>query len=193
MRRDCAVTSGPMPSPPTTATLIMFDETFMRDPLSKMNPRPLGAVGGLKGANFGVALQRELDFIEALQEPGAAARIDLKAMHLSGWRGDRLLLQVDRHAACALTLLDFNRKTIDDLLVDDDGQDSVLETVGEKDIAKTRADDGADAIFLERPHRALARGAATEIRPSDQDFRVAIRLAVEDELRIVRSVRQIAQ
>src|SRR4029450_12635255 len=28
-RCDCAVTSGPMPSPPTTATLIMLDGLFM--------------------------------------------------------------------------------------------------------------------------------------------------------------------
>src|ERR1700722_13094339 len=33
MRRDCAVTSGPMPSPPTTAIFIMFDDALMHDSL----------------------------------------------------------------------------------------------------------------------------------------------------------------
>ena len=45
---------------------------------------------------------------------------------------------------------------VDDFLVDDDGQDAVLETIGEKDVAEAGADDGADALFLQRPYRALA-------------------------------------
>src|SRR3954469_20474130 len=35
IRCDCAVTSGPMPSPPTTATLTMLDKLFM--PISLQN------------------------------------------------------------------------------------------------------------------------------------------------------------
>jgi hypothetical protein len=31
-----------------------------------MNPGPLGPIGGLKGANFAVALQRQCDLVEAL-------------------------------------------------------------------------------------------------------------------------------
>src|SRR5579862_2088154 len=113
-----------------------------------MYPGPILAVGHLEGANFGVALQRELDLVKALQEAGAAARVDLEAMDFSGRRDDRLFFQIDRNAPRALALLDLHREPIDDLLVDDDGEDSVLEAVGKEDVAKARADDGADAPFL---------------------------------------------
>src|SRR5579864_4790120 len=95
----------------------------------KMNPRPLRPVGGLEGANLAVALERQFDFIETLQETSAAARIDLEAMHLSRWRRDGLFFEIDADAPSALALLDFHRKPIDDLLVHDDRQDAVLKTV----------------------------------------------------------------
>src|SRR5580698_6441639 len=108
-----------------------------------MNPRPLGPVGGLKGTNFSVALQRQLDLVEADQQTGAAARIDLETMHLSRGRSDRLLFQIDSHATRALAVLDFHCQFIDDRLVDHYRKDAVLEAIGEEDIAKARADDGA--------------------------------------------------
>src|SRR5579863_6993771 len=107
----------------------------------KMYPGPILAVGDLKGANVGIALQRQLDLVEALQEAGAAARVDLEAMDFSGRRRHGLLLQIDRDAPRPLALLDFHREAIDDLLVDHDREDSVLEAVGEEDVAKARADD----------------------------------------------------
>src|SRR5579862_9903407 len=102
----------------------------------KMNPWPLGLVGRLKGADLGVTLQRQLNFIETLEETRAPARVDLEAMHLSGRRSDRLLLKIDTNTTCALALLDLHCEAINDLLVDDDGQDTVLETVGKKDVAE---------------------------------------------------------
>src|SRR5580658_5986245 len=112
-----------------------------------MYPWPILAVGDLEGADFGVALQRQLDLVEAFQQPGAAARIDLEAMDLSGRGRDGLLFQIDRDAPRPLAVLDFHGEPIDNLLVDHDRQDSVLETVREKDIAEARTDDGADAPF----------------------------------------------
>ena len=158
-----------------------------------MDPRPLGAVGGLEGPDFVVAPQRQRDFVEAFEQSGAAARIDLETMPLSRRRGDGLLLEIDADAPRALGVLDLGGEAIDDLLVDDDRQDAVLEAVGEEDVAEARADDGADAHLLQRPHRAFARGAAAEIRAGDEDFRLPVRLAVQDEFRIFRAVRQIAQ
>src|SRR6202023_1255068 len=101
-------------------------------------------IGGLKGAYLVVALQCERDFIEAVQETRAEARIDLEAMHSSRWRGDRLLFQIDGDAPSALAVFDFHREPVDNFLIDGDRQDAVLKAVGEKDIAKARADNGAN-------------------------------------------------
>src|SRR5579871_5029478 len=159
----------------------------------KVNPGPRGPVAGLKGANFVVALQRQCDLVEALQKTGAPARIDLEAMHLPRWRGDRLLFEIDSDAARALAVLDFHGEGIDNLLVDHDRQDAVLEAVGEKDIAKARSDNGANAFLLKRPYRAFTRRPATEIRTGDKHLRVSVRLAVQDEGGILRPIRQITQ
>src|SRR5262249_22393929 len=132
-------------------------------------------------------------FIEPLEKTLAPARIDLEAVPLPQGRGDRLRFQIDTDATCALRRFDLGRKTIDDVFVHNDGQNPILETIGEEDIAETRADDRADTHFLERPHGPLTRGAATEIRTGDQYFGLPVRFAIEDEFGILRSVGQIAQ
>src|SRR4051794_37202277 len=78
-RWDCAVTSGPMPSPPTTATLVMLDRLFMSFPC-KMNPRALGAIRGLERPDLLIAPQRQLNLVEAREQAGTPARIDLERM-----------------------------------------------------------------------------------------------------------------
>src|SRR5712671_866528 len=78
-RCDCAVTSGPMPSPPTTATLVMLDKLFMSFPC-KVYPRTVRAIGGLERLDFMLASQRELDFVEAFEQSGATARVDLETV-----------------------------------------------------------------------------------------------------------------
>src|SRR6185312_17160730 len=112
---------------------------------------------------------------------------------LSRRRDDRLLLQIDADAPSALGLLHVSSEAIDDLLVDNNRQDAVLEAIGKEDVAKTRDDDGADAHFLQRPHRAFTRGAATEIRTGNENFRLPIRLAIEDEFGVFRTIGQIAK
>src|SRR5271167_3830025 len=96
-RCDCAVTSGPMPSPPTTATLVMLDRLFMSFPC-KMDPRALRAIGALERCDLMLAPQGELDFIETFEQSSATARVDLKSVSGSRRRGDGLLLQVDTDA-----------------------------------------------------------------------------------------------
>src|SRR5205823_9505787 len=109
-----------------------------------VDPGTFGAVGRLKGADFVIALQCQRDFIETFQQPRAPARIDGKFVPLSRRRQDRLLLQVDADAPGTLGLLHFRSKAIDDRLADDNRQDTVLEAIGKEDVAKARADDGAD-------------------------------------------------
>src|SRR5262249_24855656 len=159
----------------------------------EMDPGPRGAIGFLERADFMVTLQGQHYFVQSLQQPLAAARIDLETQRFALWRRDGLRFQIDRDPPRSLRRLDLRGKIFRGLFVDNDGQNAVLETIGEEDIAKARADDGADAHFLQRPYRALARRARAEILPHHQDFCLTIGLAVEDELRILRAVRQIAQ
>jgi hypothetical protein len=48
-----------------------------------MNPGPRGAIGGLKSADFVIALQRQGDFIETPKQSCAPARIDLETVSSS--------------------------------------------------------------------------------------------------------------
>src|SRR5260370_31757394 len=105
-----------------------------------MDPWPRCAVSDLKGPDFVVALQRQCDFIEPLQQAFATSRINLEPMRLSGRRNDRLFLEIDADAPRALRDLDLRREAIDNRLVDDDRQYAVLETVGEEDVAEARTD-----------------------------------------------------
>jgi hypothetical protein len=104
------------------------------------------------------------------EQAGAAARIDLEAVPLAGRRSDRLLLEVDADPAGSLGAFDLRGKAVDDRLVDHNRQDSVLKAVGKENIAEPRADDGADAQLLQRPHRPFAGRAAAEIRTCDRGF-----------------------
>src|SRR6267142_315731 len=158
-----------------------------------MDPGPFRPVGRLKGADFVIALQCQRDFIETFQQAGATARIDCKIVPLSRRRDDRLLLQVDADTPGTLGLLHLGGKAIDNLLVDDNRQDAVLEAIGKEDVAKARTDDGADAHFLQRPDRAFTRRTAAEIRTGNENFRTSIRLTVQDEFRVFRTVGQIAK
>src|ERR1700688_2354140 len=158
-----------------------------------MDPWPRGAVGGLEGPDFVVTPQRQRNFIKSLQQARAPARIDLEAVFLARRRDDRLRVEINPDAPGTLGDLDLCGEAVDDFLVDNDRENAVLEAVREKNVAKARADHGADAHLLQRPHRAFTRGAAAEIRSGDEDFRLPVRLSVQDEFRIFRTIRQITQ
>jgi hypothetical protein len=60
-----------------------------------MDPWPLHTISRLEGPDFVVALQGRQDFVEAFEQAGAAARIDLEMMLFSGRRQDGLRFEID--------------------------------------------------------------------------------------------------
>src|SRR5262249_37636727 len=109
-----------------------------------MDPGPGGAIGFLERADFIVALQGQHYFVQSLQQALAPARIDVETQRFALWRRDGLRFQIDRDLSRSLRRLDLRGKIFSGLFVDNDGQDAVLEAIGEEGIAKARADDGPD-------------------------------------------------
>ena len=101
-----------------------------------MDPGPLIAVRGLESPDFVVAPQCQQDLIETFEQSGAAAGVDFKTVLLSRRRRDGLRLKIDADASRSLRVLDLRGKAIDNLFIDNDGEDSVLEAVGKENIAE---------------------------------------------------------
>src|SRR5258708_24713116 len=99
-------------------------------------------------------------------------------MYLAVRKGDDLLFEVNRDLE-ARRGLDARQNLGDDIGRKPDGEEAVLQAVVAEDIAESRGDRGAKAIIVQRPHRVLARGAATEIFVSDKNARIAPGLLIE--------------
>ena len=89
--------------------------------------------------------------------------VDLEARDLPVAEADLLRGEVDLArspaAATALALVLGQR----------DRQQADLRAVGGEDVGERRRDDRREAVVLERPRRVLARGAAAEVAPGDED------------------------
>src|SRR5258706_16093854 len=70
------------------------------------------------------------------------------------------------------------------------GQQADLERVLPEDVAERRRDDRLEAPVLQRPWRVLARRAAAEIAPGEQDARVLGVRAVQLEVRVLAPVEE---
>ena len=70
------------------------------------------------------------------------------------------------------------------LLVDDHGQQAVLQAVGAEDVGELGADDGLEAEILQRPGRVFARRAAADVAAGDQDGGALRFGLVEREIRL---------
>src|SRR5204863_9337595 len=129
--------------------------------------------------------QREADLVEPVQQAVLAERIDVE-VHAERLIGGRygLLLEV-HHQAEARERIAFVEQAIDFALGEDDREKAVLERVDEEDVGVRRRNYAAEAVIDERPGRMLARGAAAEILPGEQDRRVAISRLVQHELRVL--------
>src|SRR5229473_4925359 len=106
-----------------------------------MDPGPRFAVGRLESANFMVALQRQRNLVETLQQAFASARINFEPMLFARRRDNRLPLQINADPSRPLREPDLGGQAIDNLLVDDNGKNSVLKAVGKENVAETRTDD----------------------------------------------------
>src|SRR5207249_4684683 len=121
----------------------------------------------------------------------------LPAVRLDGERGGEartvfhaLLLEIDRQAVIAPPSgrLVAARQLGDLPGREPHGQHSVLAAVGVEDIRERGGQDGAEAVFRERPHRVLARRAAPKVRPGEQDARTLGLGPVQLERRIGTAV-----
>ena len=182
-----------MPSPPTTATLTMLDGLFM--PISSQNGsraarrgRPPERRGFRCRAATSARLHRDLQASPARRRGSISkrCRFPVGEVIVCSSRSTPM-----RPAPCVGSISAARPSTIS--LSTTIGKDAVLKAVGEENIAEARADDGADAHLLQRPHRAFTGGAAAEIGTGDEDFRLPIRLAVQNEFGVLRTIRQIAQ
>src|SRR5438094_10221435 len=76
-----------------------------------------------------------------------------------------------------------------DLLGQDTRRDDrILTAVGVKGVRERRYENRTEAVLAERPHRVLARRAAAEILPREQDARAPSDGMVELEVRIRAAV-----
>ena len=101
-------------------------------------------------------------------------------------------LEVDdeMHAGRARDLL---QQPVDDILREHHRQEAVLQRVRREDVAERRRDRDAKAVVVQRPYRVLARRPATEVAVGDHDAGRAVRGLIEQEVRLLAAVRQVAQ
>src|SRR6266702_2557781 len=84
---DCAVTSGPMPSPGRTA---IFIQTSPRSDI-------FAAIAVLEGDDLVDLGEREGHFIDAVQQAVPGERVDLERVARAVGQGNGLARQVDLH------------------------------------------------------------------------------------------------
>ncbi len=132
-------------------------------------------------------LQGQADVVEAVEQAVFAELVHLEGDHLAARGGDGLRLQIHTQAV-AFAGLYFLEQAVHRLLVEDDRQDAVLETVVEEDIRKARRDDDAKAIVEQCPRRVLTRGTAAKVLARQQNTRTLEARLVKHEVRIQRSV-----
>jgi hypothetical protein len=118
-------------------------------------------------------LQGDADVVEATQQAVLDVGLDLE-LEDPGGAVDGLVVDVDP----GLPRLGDGPAV---LLVEDRRQQPDLGAVGVEDVGEGGRDDRLEAEVLQRPGSVLARGAAAEVRPRDEDrVRLQLDLAVAD-------------
>src|SRR5664279_1349001 len=152
-RTPCATTSGPMPSPGSSA---IFARISVRS-------RARALVGG--DLHF---LRGEIaELVDTLEHAVAREGIDGEVETLTARECERLRFEIDREARRWLAC-DQRRDALDDGLRQRDGKKPVAERVVAEDVRELAAHHGAKAVAEERPRRMLARGTAAEVLSGHQ-------------------------
>src|SRR6202453_2586762 len=154
-RTASAVTSGPMPSPPSTAIRACILGSF-----------PVSASGWTRGLVTLDVLELALqvtELVHAVQQAVACERLDRERHGDARRQSHRRGIQVDG---------DIGARMLDEPLrgglVDEDRQEPVLQRIVAEDIRDLGADHGPNPVIHERPGRMFTRGAAAEIADGDQ-------------------------
>src|SRR2546421_5054286 len=159
-------------------------------PLNAMRVEPAWA-GRFVVSNLGLVAQREGDVVETFEEAVAAEVVYReRGVEARAVRHDAAF-EINRQSVVA-ELARAPREFGDLGVGERDGQDAVLRAVVHEDVCEGGRDDGAEAVVEERPGRVLARGAAAEVAPGDEDGRATVARLVQDERRVGRAVRIVA-
>ncbi|PYS76229.1 MAG: hypothetical protein DMF66_15880, partial [Acidobacteria bacterium] len=149
-------------APPKT---LRFEKVVFNTEGRSVERRP---VGRLEGGDLVLVDERAPDLVEPLEQVRAREVVDLEPERLAGRARDRARLEIDGHPGAALAV-DLVHQPADELLGKLDRQEPDLHAVGLEDVRERRADQHVEAVLLERPRRVLARRAAAEVAPGDED------------------------
>src|SRR5574343_918333 len=188
-RTASAVISGPIPSPGSTRILrdirVYSRELFAG--LFREEPGLLVPTAIVIGMNRVRMAQRQTNIIPTVDQAFLAERIHVKGNRIAGRRPDDLIRQIHDQAVTRCGHR-FGKQSINHRCRQDDGQDTVLEAVVEKDVRKGLGDDGTEAVIEQCPRCVFARTAATEILARQQDSSPLEAGLIQRELRIQRPV-----
>ena len=187
-----ATISVPMPSPGRMAIFMCSSRDARRGarpaaPFALQSGEPGLVVQPprLERADLVGVLQRESDVVPAVQQAVACGT----GRRRSCTSGCRPRVTTDwrpgRWSACSRgsTATSVNSRSTS-RSASTIGQQPVLEAVVEEDVGERRRDQRAEAVIGERPGRVLARAAAAEVLPREQDRGAPVARLVEHEIGI---------
>lgn len=141
-------------------------------------------------ADCGVLLQGQGDIIETVEEALPTKFFDVEVEFESFLVMDRFRLEVDRQSVDATICL--FEQLVDLRWGEDDGQDTVLETIVEEDVGEALGDDNTKTVIFQRPDGVFTAGTAAEVPSRDQDAGTGRVRLVQLEIRIVVSLVVVA-
>src|SRR5690606_28448510 len=146
-----AVTSGPMPSPGSTAISARMDLFLL--------------VLAFVALDLALAGEQVAQFVHAFEQAGTGECIEREGVRFAGRGAQRARRDIDLEGVIRPL-----HQPLHHVLFEDDREQAVLERVVAEDVGDLAADHGAQAEVAQGPGCVLARRAATEIAPRQQDL-----------------------